>query len=182
MRLQVERYSGLWPVDPAGSQRIQSRHVNHPGNALTVETLLHDLATVLGEEAVTKHRFTLRGRTLENVIAEIPGAECEDIVLVGAHIDSMISFDSAYNARVDPAPGADDDASGIAALLILAETFKTLMSRVGRPKKTIVFGFFNAEEVGIVGSAAYARELAARSAPIIAMYALDMIGYNKKTP
>jgi Zn-dependent M28 family amino/carboxypeptidase len=137
---------------------------------------------LLGDDRVTTHRFAYRGRTLDNVIAEIPGEESGGIVLVGAHLDSMISFVPTYNPRVDPAPGADDDASGVAALLILAQTFKKLIESVDRPKKTIRFGFFNAEEVGLVGSAAYARDQAAHTVPIIAMFELDMIGYNKKSP
>ena len=182
IRTHVERYSGVTPIDGSGLLRIESRHVNHPGNALTVETLLRDMKKLLGDDRVTTHRFTYRGRALDNVIAEIPGEVSEEIVFVGAHLDSMISFDPTYNPRVDPAPGADDDASGVAALLILAQTFKKLIESVGRPKKNIRFGFFNAEEVGLVGSASYARDQAAHTVPIIAMFELDMIGYNKKLP
>lgn len=180
IRTYVERYSGVTPIDASGGLRIESRHVNHPGNALTVETLLRDMKKLVGDKNVTTHRFTYRGRALDNVIAEILGEDSGEIVLVGAHLDSMIDFDPTYNPRVDPAPGADDDASGISALLILAETFMKLIELGGRPKKNIRFGFFNAEEVGLVGSAAYARDQAAHTVPIIAMFELDMIGYNNK--
>lgn len=183
IRTHVERYSGVTTIDNSGTQRIMSRHVNHPDNAVAIETLVGDLTTTLGDNAhVTTHRFTHRGRTLDNVIAEIPGMEDQEIIMLGAHLDSMVSFVPTYNPRVDPAPGADDDASGVASLLVLAQTFQKLATSVGKPKHTIRLGFFNAEEVGLVGSAAYARDQAGQAAPIAAMYELDMIGYNKKSP
>jgi Zn-dependent M28 family amino/carboxypeptidase len=74
----------------------------------------------------------------------------------------------------DPARGADDDGSGVAALLAIARHLRTS----AQPHHTVRFGFFNAEESGLVGSRAYAASLKAAGAPVTAVVCADMIGYN----
>ena len=102
----------------------------------------------------------------------LPGAE---IIIVGCHLDSTAANDAGYNPLTDPAPGADDDASGVAATLEMARHLKSFR---GRLKHTVRFCFFNAEESGMVGSKAYAAMLKAAGAPIKAVVCMDMIGYN----
>ncbi|MCQ8205542.1 M28 family metallopeptidase, partial [Vibrio parahaemolyticus] len=79
----------------------------------------------------------------------------------------------------DPAPGADDDGSGIAGVLTTA---KYLSQYRGKFIHTIRFCFFNAEEVGLNGSKNYAATLRGTGAPIKAVLCMDMIGYNNKNP
>ena len=100
-----------------------------------------------------------------------PGAK---IVIVGGHLDSSASYEIGYDPLTDPAPGADDNASGIAAILAIAR----YLSRLPRPRHTVRFCFFNAEEVGLIGSKAYAAMLKATNAPIKAVICTDMMGYN----
>ena len=76
-----------------------------------------------------------------NVIADLPGKEPGEIVLIGAHYDSW-----------DPAQGADDDGSGVAAVLEVARILKSLGVA---PKRTIRFAFFSGEEEATLGSRAY---------------------------
>lgn len=102
-----------------------------------------------------------------------PGAE---LVLVGCHLDSTANFSSGYDPLTDSAPGADDDASGIAATLSMASWF--MNHYAGKLTHTLRFCFFNAEESGLVGSKAYAAHLKSCSAPIRAVVCADMIGYN----
>lgn len=104
-----------------------------------------------------------------------PGAK---LVIVGGHLDSSASRTSGYNPATDPAPGADDNASGIAATLALARYFAGYRFQL---RHTIRFCFFNAEESGLVGSAAYAQLLKNQSAPIKAVVCADMMGYNSDT-
>jgi Zn-dependent M28 family amino/carboxypeptidase len=119
---------------------------------------------------------------LDNVEAELTGTESDEIVLVTAHLDSTINrIAPPYDPETDPAPGADDDASGVAAVLAIAKIFQQ-MAGTKPPKRTIRFVLFNAEEQGLVGSQAYARTQAALAAPIVAVYQMDMIGYNVKAP
>ncbi len=98
-----------------------------------------------------------------------------DIVLVGCHFDSTAGFEPVYAATVDPAPGRDDNGSGLAATLSIARNLRALE---GRLTHTVRFCFFNAEESGLVGSKAYAAAMKALDAPIRATICTDMMGYN----
>jgi Zn-dependent M28 family amino/carboxypeptidase len=112
------------------------------------------------------------------VEAELPARDLDGIVLVTAHMDSTGARQAGYRADTDPAPGADDDASGTAAVLLAAAAIHKLARRTGVPRRAIRFVLFNAEEHGLVGSRAYARSLAALGAPVVADYQMDMIGYD----
>ena len=178
----VDRFGGKSPVDDAGEITIRSRHIQHQHNALAVATLLQDLEGIGGEDfLVSLHRFTHEGLELDNVEAELAESEQEEIVLITAHLDSTASSTAGYDPERDDAPGVDDDDSGMAAVLAAARAIK-LLSALKRPRRTIRFVLFNAEEHGLVGSRAYARNEAALAAPIVAVYQMDMIGYNKEPP
>lgn len=98
-----------------------------------------------------------------------------DLVIVGGHLDSTAGFEPGYVAASDPAPGRDDNASGLAGLLSLARYMRSLC---GKLTHTVRFCFFNAEESGLVGSKAYAAKLKSLDAPIRAIICMDMIGHN----
>jgi hypothetical protein len=177
MRRYHEPYAALAAIKD--EQRIVSRHIRHADNALVVETLQNDLKKIGGANIqVSRHRFQHEDLFLHNVVAEYAGEEPESLVLVTAHLDSTAaSTGGIYNPAVDPAPGADDDASGMAAVLAIAEAVGALYT-VKKPKKTIRFVLFNAEEHGLVGSKAYARSQAAVRAKIDAVFQMDMIGFR----
>lgn len=112
------------------------------------------------------------GREAHNLVAEVQGRErVEEIVVVGAHYDS-----------VSGSPGANDNASGIAALLTLAEAFSN------RPQpRTLRFVAFGNEEPPYflsrdMGSLAYAARCRERGENIVAMMAMDGIGYFSDAP
>lgn len=109
---------------------------------------------------------------LESCALPGPGAQ---LIIVGCHLDSTAGFDSPYNPISDPAPGADDDGSGIAAVLSIA---KSLSEFRGRLTHTVRFCFFNAEEAQLAGSKVYASMLKATGAPVKAVICMDMIGFN----
>lgn len=91
-----------------------------------------------------------------------PGRE----FVLGAHFDT-----------VPGSPGADDNASSVAAVLEAARVM------AGQPvHSTVHFVFFALEEAGIEGSEAYAAALAAANHSVIGMISLDMIGYTCSTP
>ncbi len=98
-----------------------------------------------------------------------------DLVIVGGHLDSTAGFEPGYVAATDPAPGCDDNGSGLAGVLSLA---RSLARFRGKLTHTIRFCFFNAEESGLVGSKAYAAKMKSLGAPIRASICIDMIGYN----
>jgi hypothetical protein len=91
-------------------------------------------------------------RTMKNVLACIPG-NSEECVIVGAHYDhlgigSAVDGDSCYN-------GADDNASGVAAVLQLAKAFKESKQK---PERTIIFAFWDGEEKGLLGSRYFVKK------------------------
>ncbi|MFP2903765.1 M20/M25/M40 family metallo-hydrolase [Pyxidicoccus sp. 3LFB2] len=102
--------------------------------------------------------FTIRGTTLPN-----------EIVVVGGHMDSI-------NSSGTTAPGADDDASGIASF---TEVIRVAMARNYRPQRTVKFMAYAAEEVGLRGS----REIAAyhknNALNVVGVLQLDMTNYKR---
>ena len=121
----------------------------------------------IGYEAPTREGYELHGRTVENLYVEVPGSGGDGrIVVVGAHYDS-----------VPMSPGANDNASGVAALLALAEHFRD------RPQpatlRFVAFvneepPWFMSEQMGSYVHAARARE---RDEQIVAMLSMDGLGY-----
>jgi len=108
-----------------------------------------------------------------NVEAELPGAESSALVLITAHIDSLLGMNPFAMSAGQTAPGADDNASGSAAVL---EAVRILSQY--KFKHTIRFVLFTGEEQWMVGSSAYASEMARESAPILGVFNVDMIGYD----
>jgi Zn-dependent M28 family amino/carboxypeptidase len=93
-------------------------------------------------------------------------------------MDSTGARQAGYRPSVDSAPGADDDGSGIAGVLTAAEAFRALDAAGDVPRRTVRFVLFNAEEHGLVGSSAYARDQARLGTPIVAVFQMDMIGWD----
>lgn len=168
-------YCSLAPLE---GTLVNSRHIWHADNKRVVEALQRQLKTLGGPDiVVSRHRFQHENRFLHNVVAEFPGTEPETLVLVTAHLDSTAaSGDGPYHPASDAAPGSDDDASGVAAVLAIVQMVAKLRA-TKKTKRTIRFVLFNAEEHGLVGSKAYARNLAAQGAQIMAMFQMDMIGF-----
>jgi Zn-dependent M28 family amino/carboxypeptidase len=105
----------------------------------------------------------------QNVIGDALAAADAPLFVIGAHFDS-----------VERSPGADDNASGVAALLALAERFGTLEK--GRSATAIRFAAFNLEEWGMVGSQEHAEALKAVGRRVSGMISLEMIGYVDERP
>ena len=104
-----------------------------------------------------------------NVVATIAGSSPGgEELLIGAHYDSQ----SSDNLR---APGADDNASGVAGILEIARVLRHVDYR---PKATIRFIAFAAEELGLRGSAAYAEKALRSGSQILLMQNYDMIAYR----
>ncbi len=100
-------------------------------------------------------------RTTTNVIAETPGGDPDNVVVVGAHLDS-VSVTAAMN----------DNGSGSAAILEIAEQ----MAKV-KPRNKVRFIWFGAEEFGLIGSTFYVNSLTAAERESIAlMLNFDMLG------
>jgi hypothetical protein len=120
--------------------------------------------------APRRESYELRGQTCHNIEVEIRGTRPE-ILLVGAHYDSVLGC-----------PGANDNGSGVAALLALARRF------AGKPTgKTLRFVAFVNEELPFfqtaeMGSFVYAKRCQEKADPITAMISLETIGYFSDEP
>ena len=100
-------------------------------------------------------------RTDVNVIAELPGKNDDNVVMAGAHLDSVTA-----------GPGINDNGSGSAALLETA-----LMMAKLKPQNTLRFAWWGAEEGGLIGSTAYVDGLSQAERDRIALYLnYDMVG------
>ena len=161
----LDRYAGSAPLGDAPGTVVTSRHILHPDNLRATNRLVADLQAIGGSAlTVSTHAFTHNGRAYSNVQAELAGNTSE-MVLVTAHLDSTAASSPPYNAATDPARGADDDCSGVAAVLAAAEVICRLAA-AQKPERTVRFVLFNAEEHGLVGSQAYARDAQAAGAAI----------------
>jgi Zn-dependent M28 family amino/carboxypeptidase len=100
-------------------------------------------------------------RTDVNVIAELSGVNDDNVVMAGAHLDS-----------VPAGPGINDNGSGSGALLETAQQ----MAKI-KPQNTLRFAWWGAEESGLIGSTAYVEGLSQAERDRIAMYLnYDMVG------
>lgn len=107
------------------------------------------------------------GMIYQNRSVEVRGqSRPDEIVVIGAHYDTVPS-----------SPGADDNASGVAALLSLAKQFEH-----AKLAKTVRFIAFSQEEVGLLGSQAYANRSKALGEKIVAMLSFDMLAYYTDQP
>ncbi|NWF85420.1 MAG: M20/M25/M40 family metallo-hydrolase, partial [Bryobacteraceae bacterium] len=175
----VARYSGAKPVSPAAGH-ILSRHIDHTGNAAAVAALAAELNTIgAGRLTIRRQRFTHEGKRHENVEASLGANGLSGIVILSAHLDSTAKDTPPYRPSADPAPGADDDASGIAAILAAAGAILALAAALpAAMRREIRLVLFNAEEQGLIGSRAYARELSQEGTEVVAAFQLDMIGHS----
>lgn len=110
---------------------------------------------------------------MANVVGVIPGkSKVTEYVVFSGHYDHLgvgkpVDGDSIYN-------GANDDAAGTTAVIMLAKYFKKL----GNNERTLVFAAFTAEEVGGFGSQYFSRQLEADK--VMAMFNIEMIGTESK--
>ncbi|PWW25057.1 peptidase M28-like protein [Geodermatophilus normandii] len=178
IRDHLARYTGAAPAGH-GAGPIRSRHVQHPDNAAAIEALVGDLDRIGGGRfVIRRHCFPHEGRQLQNVEAELPGSGLDGVVLVTAHVDSTGALHPGYQPSLDPAPGADDDGSGVAGVLAAADALQALDAALGIPRRAVRFVLFNAEEHGLVGSLAYAGDQASLGDPVVAVFQMDMIGWD----
>lgn len=141
-----------------------------------VQDWLFDSYVGMGYDTVVLHDFTFVHQdtlreTSDNVIAVKRGTLYPDeYVVCGAH------YDSYNNAVGHPdslrAPGADDNASGVSGIMETAR----LLSRCTF-ERSVLFCHWAAEEVGLKGSAAFAKDCADQRLDIVGYFNLDMIGY-----
>jgi len=163
--------SGEWPILVGGQPYLLTTRYSYSGEPLVKATqYVHEHMQAHGYD-VGYHYYPLGGYSLRNVTGEKQGLVHPDqILLLTAHLDSR-----AAAWPHDPAPGADDNASGSTALLIAADLLADLDFAY-----TTRIVFFTGEEQGMWGSYYYARDAANAGEDILGVLNLDMIAWDAK--
>jgi hypothetical protein len=174
-----------WLADPALEGRIAgSKYEAMAANYIA--DYFHEFGLEPGGDDDTFFQlFSLKGPMTEamdldgylsrNIIGIVPGnSEIDKYLVIGAHYDAqgkggIISMDNSMEPKVHP--GADDNASGTAAILELAQYFSNY-----EPERTLVFIAFSGEELGLLGSRHFVANSTLPEGEILAMINLDMIG------
>lgn len=156
-------------LDTSGSKldeiqkKIDQQHRPHSFELSGVEVTL--------EASLTREQTRVR-----NVLAYLPGSDPklkEEVVVVSAHFDHVGSRDGEiFN-------GADDDGSGTVGLLEVAQAYSLSPER---PKRSLLFAAWNAEEHGLLGSRYYVQKPLFPLAKTVAVFQMDMIGRNEEIP
>ncbi len=151
--------------------RIGERNVWHPGALAAAARYIRATLEDAGYP-VRAQSFESEGLTLENLEVELPGGSAaQEIIVLGAHYDSFAAT-----------PGANDNASGVAALLEIAR----LLAGNSWPRSVRLVAFANEEPpffyTQAMGSAVYASRARQRGEQIEAMLALETIGWYTDQP
>lgn len=138
-------------------------------SVLDLKTKWENLAS--GRSDVSVRIVNHTSTSMPSVVMTITGSEKpEEYVILGGHIDS-----TARGGNNDNAPGADDNASGIATI---TEAARVLFEMNFTPKRTIEFMAFAAEEVGLRGSNEIAVDYKNRNVNVVSYMQLDMTNYK----
>lgn len=174
----------LTQIDPAklddhlrALTSFESRHPLHPGHAKAVAYLMQQLSAIPGV-VVQDIPTSYNGVRLDNIFATINPIGGEGFLggagMICAHFDSTANRTPGWRPAVDPAPGADDNATGTAALLEYARILAADRASLRMP---IVLAFFDGEEYFFKGSLAYLQSLLPPN-PYRWVINIDMVGFN----
>ena len=163
-----------------------------PATRITLDRSSHAAMTALADGTIVSLDATgteVKSRTW-NAVGGLTGRDpalSNDVILLTAHLDHL----GGNGTGADPIfNGADDDASGSAAVLELAEA----LSRGKRPKRTIIFAWFGSEEAGGYGARYFVErppvplerivanlefEMIGRADPAVARHTLWLTGYER---
>jgi hypothetical protein len=151
------------------SATIGERNLSHPRALEAAAGYIEESLAAAGLRARAEP-FTVSGHPVRNVVAEVTGRAPAEIVVVGAHYDT-----------VPGCPGADDNATGVAALIEIARAC------AGRPlgRTVRLVGFVNEEppffQTDAMGSLRHARAARDRREQVVAMISLESIGIYDDT-
>jgi hypothetical protein len=153
---------------------MEGRAAGTPGGELAAQQIARWLAALSlrpgGVDGTFLQPVVLdEGSRTANVIGVLPGRDPSlgtEAVVIGAHYD--------HDGWVDGVvlPGADDNASGVALVLGLARTF----AAAGGARRSLIFAFFGAEELGLLGSRRYVEAPTVPLERTVAMLNFDMVG------
>lgn len=151
-------------------QAMKNRYYQSESGAAASRWLRDKWRSFTTRADVTVELFD-HGYAQKSVILTIPGTtRPNEVVVLGGHLDSI-----ARGGTASTAPGADDDASGIATL---TEVARVLLASDYRPARTVQIMAYAAEEVGLRGSQGIARAYQQRKVNVVGALQLDMTNYQ----
>ncbi|MGC4107695.1 MAG: M28 family peptidase [Thermomicrobiales bacterium] len=160
----IRDLQGMGSSDGSG---IGSRYYSLTGNQLAADYLFQKLEsyglTVWYEDFITPD-----GLLLVNIVAELPGADSSKIYAVMAHMDTTAKIPGV-------SPGADDNATGVAASLEIARILAGYQLK--HPVRIVLT---NAEDSGLLGSDAWAKRAAKAKTPIEGVFNIDSVGSTRQ--
>jgi hypothetical protein len=178
------------------SDALEGRAAGFPGNEKAVEYLVKQAVSYrlqpAGSDGYTQEfEFETQGtkRKAKNVLAVLEGSDPklkEEFVLIGGHLDHVGRVGQAVSGQKDGPKdgdeiwnGADDNGSGTSAILAVARAFG--LGKL-KPKRSILFAWWNAEEAGLKGSAWWAGHPTRPLERVTYCLNLDMVGRNPDRP
>ena len=159
-------------TEPAGqSFAALSAAAEHAGgiNSITLEQARFKITTSVSRQTVPNR----------NVVGLLRGADPErqnEWVIITAHYD----HDGTIGGRIFN--GADDNASGVAGLIEIAEAYRDAAILGFRPRRSVLFAAWNSEEQGLLGAWAYTQSPLHPLSQTIAVLNMDMIGRDEDIP
>jgi peptidase M28-like protein len=184
IRSYVGDAEGLWPSHPSVRSAAYRLYGPMHDKPLAVAVMSERAAKPVREMLQERRAMTVKLNpgviaepiAMDNILGMVDGQSSGEIVVVGAHLDHD-GIDEAgriYN-------GADDNASGTAAVLAIASAFTRAAAQGARPARAVVFALWNGEEKGSLGAEFYvAHPQPARR--IVANINLDMVGRDEDIP
>ena len=127
-----------------------------------------------GETATLRLRTRTEPASIPNVVAWLPGSDPalqDEYIVIGSHLDHLGIQNGVLH------PGADDNGSGSTAVLSIA---RAMSENPVKPKRSVLFVWFAAEEIGLQGSAFYVDNPRLPLEKMNCMFNIDMVGRNEE--
>ena len=161
------------------SDALEGREAGANGGKAACAYLQTELRKVAGIKAAgTSGWLQEFAPDFRNILAVLPGSDPElskEVIVIGAHYDHVGRGNqtNSYGPFGHIHNGADDNASGVAALLELIDAFASLTPA---PQRTLLFAFWDAEEVGLLGSKHWVGHPTRPLADLRLVLNVDMLG------
>jgi len=163
------------PVQRGFFERLKS-YLSSPNMVAKEDRAAMSLWVVTEDTTVESLDFKAKNENREvefaNVVAKIPGKKANEVVMFSAHYDHLGRIKAVDGD--DIANGADDDGSGVTAMIMLARHFAS----GPKPERALLFIAFTAEESGTLGSRAFAQVV--KPDEIVAGINMEMVGKPSK--
>ena len=172
----IDRKTLLSDIETLSSDKYEGRKTGTPGNLMAAEYIINRFNKI-GLDAYNedfKHPFIFMNKRDEqikgvNLIGYIKG-KSDQVIIISAH------YDHVGRNNTEIFNGADDNASGVAAILSFAKYF-----RENKPKNTLLFIAFDAEEMGLEGAYSFLKNPVPSRKHIKLNINLDMVSHNDKS-